>query len=132
MTEKQRRTVYLQEMEQMAHTAKTKMEDVKNDDTTFLQAGHIEHVRPMFKVCTGNRFCSVLLCSALLCYAMLCYALLCSALLCSALLCFALFCSALLCSLLFCSALLCSALFSSVLFCSLLFCYICPPKSFKN
>ncbi|XP_065062368.1 brefeldin A-inhibited guanine nucleotide-exchange protein 2-like isoform X1 [Rhopilema esculentum] len=50
LTEKQRRTIYLQEMELMAQTAKSKMEDAKSVDMTFLRAQHIEHVRPMFRV----------------------------------------------------------------------------------
>ena len=50
LTEKQRRTIYLQEMELMAQTAKAKMEDAKSVDMTFLRAQHIEHVRPMFRV----------------------------------------------------------------------------------
>ena len=51
LTEKQRRTMYLQEMELMAQTAKAKMEDAQSVDMTFLRASHIEHVRPMFRVC---------------------------------------------------------------------------------
>lgn len=50
LTEKQRRTLYLQEMEFMAQTAKAKMEDAQSVDMTFLRASHIEHVRPMFRV----------------------------------------------------------------------------------
>ena len=50
MSEKQRRTLYQQETEQMAQTAKALMEDVSHMHTTFVQATHIEHVRPMFKV----------------------------------------------------------------------------------
>ena len=50
LTEKQRRTLYLQEMEVMAQTAKAKMEDAQSVDMTFVRASHIEHVRPMFRV----------------------------------------------------------------------------------
>ena len=50
LTEKQRRTIYLQEMELMAQTAKAKMEDAQSVDMAFLRASHIEHVRPMFRV----------------------------------------------------------------------------------
>ena len=49
-SEKQRRTLYQQESKQMAQTAEALMEDVSHMHTTFVQATHIEHVRPMFKV----------------------------------------------------------------------------------
>ena len=50
MSEKQCRTLCQQETEQMAQTAKALMEDVSDMHTTFVQAAHIEHVRPMLKV----------------------------------------------------------------------------------
>lgn len=50
MTEKQRRMLYLQEMESMAQTAKSMMEDISHVQTSFIQATHIQHVNPMFKV----------------------------------------------------------------------------------
>ena len=49
--EKQRRLLYYQEMEQMAQTAKTLIEGVSQIQTTFTSATHVEHIRPMFKVC---------------------------------------------------------------------------------
>ena len=51
--EKQRRLLYYQEMEQMAQTAKTLIEGVSQIQTTFTSATHVEHIRPMFKVCAG-------------------------------------------------------------------------------
>lgn len=51
MTEKQRRMLYLQEMEAMAQTAKIMMEDASFVDRAFIQATHIQHINPMFKVC---------------------------------------------------------------------------------
>ena len=50
MTEKQRRMLYLQEMESMAQTAKSMMEDASHVQTSFIQATHIQHINPMFKV----------------------------------------------------------------------------------
>jgi len=50
MTEKQRRMLYLQEMESMAQTAKSMMEDISHVQTSFIQATHMQHVKPMFKV----------------------------------------------------------------------------------
>ena len=41
-SEKQRRTLYHQETEQMARTAEALMEDVSNMHITFVQATHIE------------------------------------------------------------------------------------------
>jgi len=41
------------EMEQMAHTAKALMESVSHFQSSFTSATHLEHVRPMFKVCTA-------------------------------------------------------------------------------
>ena len=38
-------------MEQMAQTAKTLIEGVSQIQTTFTSATHVEHIRPMFKVC---------------------------------------------------------------------------------
>lgn len=38
-------------MEQMAQTAKSLIEGVSHVQTTFTSATHVEHVRPMFKVC---------------------------------------------------------------------------------
>lgn len=49
--EKQRRLLYYQEMEQMAQTAKILIEGVSQIQTTFTSATHVEHIRPMFKVC---------------------------------------------------------------------------------
>ena len=51
--EKQRRLLYYQEMEQMAQTAKTLIEGVSQIQTTFTSATHVEHIRPMFKVCAN-------------------------------------------------------------------------------
>ena len=50
MTEKQRRMLYLQEMEGMAQIAKSMMEDISHVQTSFIQATHIQHAKPMFKV----------------------------------------------------------------------------------
>lgn len=50
MTEKQRRMLYLQEMEAMAQTAKSMMEDISHVQTAFIQATHMQHINPMFKV----------------------------------------------------------------------------------
>ena len=50
MTEKQRRMLYLQEMESMAQIAKSMMEDISHVQTSFIQATHMQHVNPMFKV----------------------------------------------------------------------------------
>ena len=55
LTEKQRRTLYLQEMEVMLQTAKAKMEDAQSVDMTFVRALHIDHVRPMFRVCSYGK-----------------------------------------------------------------------------
>lgn len=38
-------------MEQMAQTAKILIEGVSQIQTTFTSATHVEHIRPMFKVC---------------------------------------------------------------------------------
>jgi len=61
MTEKQRRMLYLQEMESMAQTAKSMMEDISHVQTSFIQATHMQHVKPMFKVRVYFHFshCSV-------------------------------------------------------------------------
>lgn len=50
MTEKQRRMLYLQEMESMAQIAKSMMEDISHVQTSFIQATHMQHVNPMFKI----------------------------------------------------------------------------------
>lgn len=50
MTEKQRRMLYLQEMEAMAQTAKSMMEDISHVQTAFIQATHMQHINPMFKI----------------------------------------------------------------------------------
>ena len=54
MTEKQRRMLYLQEMESMAQTAKSMMEDISHAHIAFIQATHIQHINPMFKVRTST------------------------------------------------------------------------------
>jgi brefeldin A-inhibited guanine nucleotide-exchange protein len=50
-SEKQRRALYAQEMEQMGETVKAMMEDVSRRQTKFTSATHVEHVRPMFTAC---------------------------------------------------------------------------------
>jgi len=42
--------LYLQEMESMAQTAKSMMEDISHVHTSFIQATHIQHINPMFKI----------------------------------------------------------------------------------
>ena len=56
MTEKQRRMLYLQEMEGMAQIAKSMMEDISHVQTSFIQATHIQHAKPMFKVIVNDFF----------------------------------------------------------------------------
>jgi uncharacterized membrane protein len=51
LNERQRKLLYHVEMEQMAHTAKALMESVSHFQSSFTSATHLEHVRPMFKVC---------------------------------------------------------------------------------
>ena len=60
MTEKQRRMLYLQEMEGMAQIAKSMMEDISHVQTSFIQATHIQHAKPMFKVMINNMTVSFL------------------------------------------------------------------------
>ena len=49
-SEKHRRMLYSMEMEQMAESAKTQMEDVSHIQTDFVTATQIGHVKTMFKV----------------------------------------------------------------------------------
>ena len=51
LNERQRKLLYNVEMEQMAQTAKALMESVSHVQSNFTSATHLEHVRPMFKVC---------------------------------------------------------------------------------
>jgi len=50
-SEKERAEAYSQQRALMAKTAKALMEDISGKQASFTSATHIEHVRPMFKVC---------------------------------------------------------------------------------
>ncbi|XP_065669547.1 brefeldin A-inhibited guanine nucleotide-exchange protein 1 isoform X2 [Hydra vulgaris] len=52
ITEKQRRMLYLQEMESMEENVRNMMRDIshKEMNTKFIQATHLQHVKPMFKM----------------------------------------------------------------------------------
>ena len=53
-SEKERAEAYSQQRALMAKTARALMEDVSGKQASFTSATHIEHVRPMFKVCIVN------------------------------------------------------------------------------
>ena len=55
-SEKERAEAYSQQRALMAKTARALMEDVSGKQASFTSATHIEHVRPMFKVCVVNVF----------------------------------------------------------------------------
>ena len=50
-SEKERAEAYSQQRALMAKTARALMEDISGKQASFTSATHIEHVRPMFKVC---------------------------------------------------------------------------------
>ena len=50
-SEKERAEAYSQQRALMAKTARALMEDVSGKQASFTSATHVEHVRPMFKVC---------------------------------------------------------------------------------
>jgi len=50
--EEERAKAYSQQSALMAKTATHLMEDISGKQASFTSATHVEHVRPMFKVCT--------------------------------------------------------------------------------
>lgn len=58
-SEKERAEAYSQQRALMARTARALMEDVSDKQASFTSATHIEHVRPMFKVCIIRVFVGV-------------------------------------------------------------------------
>lgn len=56
-SEKERAEAYSQQRALMAKTARALMEDISGKQASFTSATHVEHVRPMFKVCVIKDVC---------------------------------------------------------------------------